>query len=139
MMILRLLCLAAGVVILVAPAVMLPTGGMTPDAGKAAAILICLVLSACAFLFAGMAGHLLRRSPSLRALAALLLAVPLTASAALLWRGAVPSMLWVAGAVLGFTVMLYLTVVYPVLRGRIPSLPRRGAMHARRLVSRPQG
>ena len=139
MMILRLLCLAAGVLVLVAPAVMLPIGAVTPHAGKAAAILVCLVLNACAFLFIGMGGHLLRRSPSLRSLAALLLTVPLTASAALLWRGAEPSILWVAGAVLGFTVMLYLTVVYPVLRGRVTALPQWRGMHARRLVSRPQG
>jgi hypothetical protein len=139
MMILRLLCLAAGALVLVAPAVVLPAGAMLPDAGKAAAILICLVLTACAFLFTGMAGHLLRRSHALRSLAALLLAVPLTASAALLWRGAAPSMLWVAGGALGFTVTLYLTLVYPVLRVRMPALPQWRATHARRLVSRPQG
>lgn len=139
MMILRLLCLAAGAMVLVAPAVVLPAGAMVPDVGKAAATLVCLVLCACAFLFTGMAGPLLRRSPSLRSLAALLLAVPLTVSAALLWRGAAPSMLWVAGSVLGFTVTLYLTLVYPVLRVRVPALPQRRATHARRLVSRPQG
>ena len=138
MMILRLLCLAAGVLVLVAPAVVLPAGAMLPDAGKAAITLACLVLTACAFLFTGMAGHLLRRSHALRSLTALLLAVPFVASIALLWRGAAPSMVWVAGAVLGFTVTLYLTVVYPVLRGRVPALPQWRATHARRLVSRPQ-
>lgn len=139
MMLLRLLCLTAGVLVLVAPAIVLPVGAMLPHAGKAAATLTCLVLCACAFLFTGMAGPLLRRSPALRSLAALLLIVPFAASIALLWHGAAPSTLWIAGTVLGFTVTLYVTLLYPVLRGRVPALAQRRATHARRLVSRPQG
>ncbi len=124
MTILRLLCLAAGMLVLVAPAIVLPSGAMTPDAGKAAAILACLVLGACAFFVVGMAGHLLRRSALLRAVAALLLAVPLSFCAALLWRGAAPALMWIAGALLGLTLTLYLTLVFPVLRTQTQALLR---------------
>lgn len=140
MTILRLLCFAAGMLVLVAPAIVLPAGAMTPHAGKAAATLACLVLGACAFFVIGMAGHLLRRSGLLRALAALLLAVPLAfcaallwRGAALLWRGAAPAFMWTAGVLLGFTLTLYLTLVYPVLRAQTQALLRWRA--ARQLVS----
>jgi len=119
MTILRLLCFAAGMLVLVAPAIVLPAGAMTPHAGKAAATLACLVLGASAFFVTGMAGHLLRRSGLLRALAALLLAVPLAFCAALLWRGAAPAFMWTASVLLGFTLTLYLTFVYPVLRAQM--------------------
>lgn len=135
MTILRLLCLAAGMLVLVAPAFMLSAGAMTPDAGKAAAILACLVLGACAFFVVGMAGHLLRRSALLRAVAALLLAVPLSFCAALLWRGAAPALMWIAGALLGLTLTLYLTLVYPVLRTQTQALLRWRA--ARQVVAIP--
>ena len=124
MTILRLLCLAAGMLVLIAPAIVLPAGAMTPDAGKAAATLACLVLGACAFFVIGMAGHLLRRSALLRAVAALLLAVPLAFCAALLWRGAAPVFMWMAGLLLCFTLTLYLTFVYPGLRAQTQALLR---------------
>ncbi|GAA0420213.1 hypothetical protein ACFOY5_22800 [Massilia aurea] len=133
MTILRLLCFAAGMLVLVAPAIVLPAGAMTPHAGKAAATLACLVLGACAFFVTGMAGHLLRRSALLRALAALLLAVPLAFCAALLWRGAAPAFMWTAGVLLGFTLTLYLTFVYPVLRAQTQAWLRWRA--ARQLAS----
>lgn len=133
MTILRLLCFAAGMLVLVAPAIVLPAGAMTPHAGKAAATLACLVLGACAFFVTGMAGHLLRRSGLLRALAALLLAVPLAFCAALLWRGAAPAFMWTAGVLLGFTLTLYLTFVYPVLRAQMQAWLRWRA--ARQLAS----
>jgi len=133
MTILRLFCFAAGMLVLVAPAIVLPSGAMIPHAGMAAATLVCLVLGACGFFITGMAGHLLRRSALLRTLAALLLAVPLAFCAALLWRGAAPALMGVAGALLALTLTLYATFVYPVLRTRVQTLLRWRA--ARQLVS----
>ena len=127
MMFLRLLSLMTGALVLVAPAILIRAGGMPPDAGKAAASLVCVVLASTGFLLIGMAGPRLRRSAWLRTLAALLLAIPAGASAALLWRGAAPAMLWQAGAMLGFTALLYLTMVYRVLRIRRPGPLRRRA------------
>ncbi|MEW7848982.1 hypothetical protein AB2N08_09810 [Massilia aurea] len=133
MTILRLFCFAAGMLVLVAPAIVLPSGAMTPHAGMAAATLACLVLGACGFFITGMAGNLLRRSPLLRTLAALLLAVPLALCAALLWRGAAPAIMGMAGVLLALTLLLYVTFVYPVLRTRLQTLLRWRA--ARQLVT----
>jgi len=123
MMFLRLLCLVAGVLVLVVPpAILYPAGGVAPNAGTAAAALIVLVLASSGFFFIGMAGHRLRRSAPLRTLAALLLSVPVLASLMALWREDAPAMLWMASVVLGLSLVLYVTLVYRVVRtpGRRP-------------------
>mgnify|MGYP000847653397 CR=1 FL=1 len=125
MMFLRLTSLAAGVLVLIAPALLIRVGGMPPDAGRAGATLACVVLAAGGFFLVGMAGQRLRRSTSLRALAAVLLGVPTLASAALLWRGGSPSVLWLAGAVIGLSALLYLTLVYRTVPARTVSNLRR--------------
>ena len=66
-------------------------------------------------------------------LSVLLLAVPLAFCAALLWRGAAPAFMWTAGVLLGFTLTLYLTFVYPVLRAQTQAWLRWRA--ARQLAS----
>lgn len=117
MIFLRLLCLMAGVVVLVAPPVMLfPTGASMPNVLKAAAVLGGLLLASSGFFLIGMVGHRMRRSPPLRTLAAVLLAVPLAASVAMFWRSGSPTMLSLCSMLLCFTAMLYLTFIYPVLR-----------------------
>ena len=121
MMLLRLLSLAAGALVLVAPAILFPSGTMVPDAGKAGLALACVVLAATGFFVVGMAGRRLRRSPPLRTLAALLLAVPLVASLILLANGGSPVLLTMAGATLGLSMVLYPTMV---LRFRSGSLRR---------------
>lgn len=121
MMFLRLLSLAAGALVLVAPAMLFPSGTMAPHAGKAAIALAGVVLAATGFFVVGMAGRRLRRSPPLRALAALLLAVPLVASLFLLANGGSPLLLAMAGATLGLSMVLYPTMV---LRLRSDSLRR---------------
>lgn len=139
-MFLRLLCLLAGVLILVAPPAMLfPAGATGLDALRVAVLLIGLVLASSGFFLVGMAGHRMRRSWQLRALAALLLAPPVGASVLVMWRGGSPTMLWMCSLMLSFTLVLYLTVVCPVvstdgprrLRKREPRLepgsPRRAA------------
>ena len=112
MMFLRLTSLMAGVLVLIAPALLIRVGGMPPDAGRAGATLACVVLAASGFFLVGMAGQRLRRSTLLRALAAVLLGVPTLASAALLWRGGSVQVLWLAGAIIALSVLLSLTLVY---------------------------
>ncbi|WP_313166270.1 hypothetical protein [Massilia oculi] len=112
MIFLRLASLVAGVLVLIAPAILIRVGGMPPDAGRAGATLACVVLAASGFFLVGMAGQRLRRSTLLRALAAVLLGVPTLASAALLWRGGSADVLWLAGAVIALSALLCLTVVY---------------------------
>lgn len=119
MMFLRLLCLLSGVLVLVVPPAMLyPTGAVTPDTAKAALILAGLVLASSGFFFIGMAGHRMRRSVPLRSLAALLLAVPFAASLAVMWRGGSPAELWACSLMLSFVLVLYVTIVWPVVRAQ---------------------
>jgi len=112
MIFLRLGSLVAGVLVLIAPAILIRVGGMPPDTGRAAAALACVVLASSGFIMVGMAGQRLRRSAPLRTLAAILLGVPTVASAALLWRGSSPAVLWLASAVIALSVLLYVTLVY---------------------------
>lgn len=116
MIFVRLLCMLAGIMILVAPPVVLyPNGGVTPDAVKAAGILAGLVLASSGFFLIGMAGHRIRRSPTLRSLAGVLLAAPLLGSLGMMWRGGAPTMLWMCSLMLSLTVVLYATFVVPVV------------------------
>lgn len=119
MMFLRLLCLAAGVLVLVVPPVLLfPIGAATPQARFALVFLVCMALASTGFFLISMAGHRMRRSPLLRSLAALLLAPPCLASLAMLWRGGAPALLWMCSLMLVVTLVLYLTLVYPVVRSQ---------------------
>lgn len=121
MMLLRLVSLAAGVLVLIAPAVLIRVGGMPADMGKAGAALACVLLAAGGFFLVGMVGQRLRRVPGLRMLAAVLLGVPAVASAALLWRGGAPVVLLLASAIVGLSALLCLTLVYRPL----PTLAQR--------------
>lgn len=119
MIFLRLLCLFMGIAILVAPPLVLfPTGSVTPDGSKAAGMLAGLVLASSGFFFIGMAAHRMRRSSSLRSVAGVLLAVPLLASLALMWRGGSPTVLWLCSLMLSLTVVLYMTFVLPLVRAQ---------------------
>lgn len=124
MIFLRLASLVAGILVLIAPAILIGTGGMPPDTGRAGAALACVVLASSGFIMVGMAGQRLRRSAPLRTLAAILLGVPTVASAALLWRGSSPAVLWLAGAVIGLSLLLYFTLVYRSLPSLVELLQR---------------
>lgn len=116
-MFLRLVCLAAGILVLVAPPMILfPVGAAAPDARFAAMFLACMASASSAFFLIGMAGHRMRRVPMLRSLAALLLAPPSLASAAVLWQGGAPALLWMCSLMLGLALVLYLTMVVRVVR-----------------------
>ena len=136
MMFLRLLCLAAAVLVLVAPPlVAFPVGAASPNARTAAGFLVCMALASGAFLLIGLAGHRLRRSALLRWLTALLLVLPCVASARVLWHGGAAPLLWMCSMMLGVALVLSLTLVYPLVRAQghrplrtresgLPALPR---------------
>lgn len=116
MIFVRLLCMIAGVLILIAPPAMLyPTGSITLDVYKAGAMLAGLVLASSGFFLIGMTGHRMLRSPPLRSLAGLLLAAPLVGSLVMMWRGGPELMLWMCSLMLMLTVVLYMSFVVPLV------------------------
>ena len=130
MIFLRLACLLAGVMVLVAPPLVLfPTGVLSSDLPWAAATLLLLLLASSGFFFIAISGHEFKRKPSLRRLCALLLAAPLLAGVVTLWLGTEPTALWMSGMLLSFTLVILLALVYPLLQG--PSAGRRRARDGR--------
>ena len=131
MIFLRLACLLAGVMVLVAPPVVLfPSGTLSSNLPLTAAILLLLLLASAGFLFIAISGHQIRRKPSLRGLCAWLLGAPLLAGVVTFWIGSEPTTLWMSGMLLGFTLIVLLTLVYPLLKG--PSAARLRARDGRR-------
>ena len=62
MIFLRLACLMAGILVLVAPPVMLfPNGASAPEVSSSAALLAAMLLAASGFFFIGMAGNRIKR------------------------------------------------------------------------------
>lgn len=121
MLYLRLACLLAGFLVLLAPPAMLyPTGASSNELVPAAGMLIALLLAAASFFHIALTGHRIRHSPALRRLCALLLCAPFLAGAAALWRSATPPALWLSGLLLGFTLIVAAILAYPLLCGPSP-------------------
>ena len=131
MIFLRLACLLAGIMVLVAPPVVLfPSGTLSSNLALTAAILLLLLLASAGFFSIAISGHQMRRKPSLRRLCAWLLGAPLLAGVVSLWIGTEPATLWMSGMLLGFTLIVMLTLIYPLLKG--PSAARVRARDGRR-------
>ena len=117
MIFLRLACLMAGILVLVAPPVVLfPNGASAPGLSRSAALLAAMLLAASGFFFIGMAGHRIKRSPALGRTSALMLLVTFVAGAATLWGSAEPTALWLSGALLGFTLIVSLALTLLMLQ-----------------------
>lgn len=117
MIFLRLACLLAGVLVLVAPPVVLfPNGASAPELSRSAAVLAAMLLAASSFFFIGMAGHRIKRSPALGRVSAFAMLVPFVAGAAALWGSAEPTTLWLSGALVGFTLIVSLALVLLMLQ-----------------------
>lgn len=129
MILLRLLCMMAGVLVLIAPSMLLPTGGMPVSLPAALGMLVMLLLASSSFFFIGLAGNRFKASPKLHRLCLLLLAAPLVVGAATLWRAADPAALWMSGTLLGFTMFVCLILTSPLLQR--PSARRLRAREAR--------
>lgn len=117
MIVLRIACLMAGILVLVVPGVLFPNGAVASTMFGTAGFLVGMLLAASSFFAIALLGHRVKRSPRLRRLCALLLAAPLLAAMASLWLSVEPVSLWMSGWLLGFTLIVYLVLVYPLLRG----------------------
>jgi hypothetical protein len=122
MLFLRLACLAAGILVLIAPpAMLLPGGPVNPSPAWTAGVVAAVLLPAAAFLFIGMNVHRVRRSPALGRLCALALLAPLLAGLLTMWRSANPTTLWMSGLMLCFTLMLCALLAKKLLRTPSPN------------------
>ncbi|VXB49960.1 hypothetical protein [Massilia sp. 9I] len=125
MIFLRLACLVAGLLVLVAPpAVLVPRGADLPELSRSAFLLTAMLLAASSFFFIGMTGHRIKRSPALARLCAMLLVLPFLAGMATLWRSAEPIALWMSGALLCFTMIISLVMAFLLLGEPSPSRVR---------------
>ena len=114
MIALRLLSLAAGGLVLVVPPMLMPDAGAGTMSGKmVAGGLIGIVLIALSFFYIAVAGRQMRRDARARLLGGLLLLIPAAASLGALANGKNPAMLGGGGALLVFSIMLFLSFVLP--------------------------
>lgn len=117
MIFLRLACLMAGILVLVAPPVVLfPNGASAPELSRSAALLAAMLLAASGFFFIGMAGHRIKRSPALSRVSAAALLLTFVIGAAILWVSAEPTALWLSGALLGFTLIVAIALTLLMLQ-----------------------
>ena len=117
MIVLRIACLMAGILVLVVPGMLFPNGAVGATMLGTVGFLVGMLLAASSFFTIALIGHRIKRAPQLRHLCALLLAAPLLAGVVALWRGVDPVSLWMSGWLIGFTLIVYLVLMYPLLRG----------------------
>jgi hypothetical protein len=119
MIVLRLLALAAGGLVLIVPP-LLAAGTRRPDLPVWVAVggLAGLALIALSFLYVAALGDRMRRSAQARTLGGLLLMIPAVASIAMLATRSDIPLLWGSGVLLSFTVLLFLSFVYPAAPDR---------------------
>lgn len=116
MILLRFLSILAGALVMLAPPLFLFSGTSAPaffDTRTVLMMVAVLAAVAAIFFFIGVAGARMKRSASLRTLGAILLAVPFTASVAVLFRSHEADLLWLSGLLLAFTVMLFAMLMFP--------------------------
>jgi protein-S-isoprenylcysteine O-methyltransferase Ste14 len=114
----RLLSLLAGAMVLVVPPMLMPIRGAGMPGWMVAGVLIGMALAAASFFYIGAAGKQMRRGGQARMLGGALLAVPAAASLALLATRTDVAQLCASGAVLAFTIMLFLNFVFAPTMGR---------------------
>jgi hypothetical protein len=133
MLYLRLACLVAGFLVLLAPPVLMyPTGALPNEQVAAAGMLLALVLASASFFFIALNGHRIRYSPPLQRLCVPLLGLSFLAGGAALWRSANPAALWMSGMLLGFTLIVTAVLAYPLLQGPSPRRVRAREVRLRR-------
>jgi peptidoglycan/LPS O-acetylase OafA/YrhL len=114
MIVLRLLALLAGGLVLIMPPLVL---GQSSQAGMPGWIavggLAGLALVALSFFYIAALGDRMRRSRQLRTLGGLLLMIPAAAGITMLATRNDAPLLWGSGALLSFTVMMFVSFVYP--------------------------
>lgn len=116
MILFRFLSILAGALVLVVPPLFLFSGAPAPELfdGRTVPLMIAgLPLVASSFFFIGLARRPREKSAPLRMLDAAPLAVPFTASVAMLWRADQPGPLWLAGLLLCFSLVLLMMILFP--------------------------
>ena len=119
MIFMRLLALLAGSLVLILPPIVV-AGNAHPGMPGWIAVggLAGLALVALSFLYVAALGDRMRRSGHARALGALLLLIPAAAAISMLATRTDPGLLWGSGTLLSFTVLMYLSFVFPVAPDR---------------------
>jgi hypothetical protein len=124
MNVLRILSLFAGVIVLLAPPIMLTdagTGGWSIAA--VAASLLGFVAIAAIFFYIGANGERMLRKPVKRRVGGLLLLIPIVTGLFLMVNRQEFAQLVGSGMLLGFSLLLFLSFVYPGIE--LPSRPLR--------------
>ena len=148
MIFMRLLALLAGSLVLILPPIV-AAGNAHPGMPGWIAVggLAGLALVALSFLYIAALGDRMRRSTHVRAVGGLLLLIPAAAAVTMLATRTDEALLWASGTLLSFTVLMFISFVFPaspdrrqrpmrqrerlepalVLVKRHPSAERRGA------------
>jgi cytochrome bd-type quinol oxidase subunit 2 len=128
MILLRCISLLIGALIVMgAPFLLLPETPQRPsDVLTVMEACAMVALLASGFFLIGVAGNHMKRSRRMRALAAMLLAVPIGGSIAVLLMEDAPREIWLIGPLLCFATFLFFGFVYPAKRTRTyrPMRPR---------------
>lgn len=133
MRVLRLLSLAGGVFGILLPAALLAsTAHGIPDAAEPYIALVGLAMASSGFFLVAMTGHRMNRSSILRSLAALLLILPFSASAVVIWHGDNMMMVGICSYLLVLTILIYLSFIYPLMHVPAPRKrpPKRASLRA---------
>lgn len=126
MIALRMLSFVAGALVLVLPPMLLADASPGGLPGVVAAgTLLGLALMSASFVHVGMAGNRMRRNTVERRLGGLLLAVPILGSLGVLATRKEVSLLWGSGVLLAFSLLLFLSFVYPMAERRQRPMRRR--------------
>lgn len=126
MIALRLLSLLASFLVLFLPTVLMADPSVADLSGRTViAGLAGMGLVSASFVYIGVAGDRMRRNPLERVLGAVLLAVPIAGSLALLVSRKESGVLWGSGILLVFSLMLFLGFVFPAGERRQRPMRRR--------------
>lgn len=116
LILLRLLSVAIGFSMLVVPPMLVASNGVVrPGSERAVMLLASMAVGSLGFFLIGLSGNQMDRSPWLRRVAAGLLAIPLVLGALWVWISNSPVIVLAACGLLVVSVLLGLTLVYPVI------------------------
>jgi putative effector of murein hydrolase LrgA (UPF0299 family) len=119
MIVLRLIALlAAGMVLILPPLVAADASHAAMPGWIAVGGLAGLALVALSFLYIAVLGDRMRRSGHVRTLGGLLLLIPAAVGITTLATRTEAPLLWASGILLSFTVMLFVSFVYPAIPDR---------------------
>jgi hypothetical protein len=123
---LRILALLAGPAVLLAPPILLSdAGGRGWSAVAVAAGLIVVAAVSATFIYIGVAGERMIRNRTDRIVGGVMLLIPMISGLAMLIGRKDSSQMVAGGIVLGFSLLLFLSFVYPAMEPRSRKLRQR--------------